>query len=581
MTEPESAATSHKVTAQDDSPATVGLMGRRRPSGKLELRWTNKDLALLSLEGGGYEWVAPHDRRVAEVRLLRDAGTVGEVSVERARDNLLIRGDALHALTGLNSLPEFAAEIEGRVKLCYIDPPFNTGQAFTAYEDNLDHSIWLTMMRDRLKQLAELMSPDGSVWVHLDDKHIHEARLLLDAQFGREAFVASITWEKSDSPRMDAEFFSTRHDTILVYATGPDFAVNRFPDDELPEHYNKKDEQGKPYYLKPLRAMGGQGSTRAARPNLYFALKAPDGTDIYPKLENGGDGCWRWGQDKVKNEADRIEWVDGRNGWTPYYRIYWGGGTGRPPETIWPHSEVGSNRTSKKEIKKLFPDGDAFDTPKPEALLERIIFLASDPGDLVLDFFGGSGTTAAVAHKMGRRWITVESLRETIDKFIAPRLRMVVEGDDPGGVTKATGWSGGGGFRVLDVAPSMYEDDDGIAVLAPWTATDHSLGEAVAAQLGFEFEDDMPFCGRQGRKRLAVVDGFADLALAELLIDMLDKDEKLALYATSLDPELPVVLRRKHRGSSAHLVPTDILTGYATRSAWRVSVADPEEKADD
>ncbi len=574
MTDPESAVTSHKVTAEDDSPATVELMGRRRPSGKLALSWTNKDLALLSLEGGGYEWVAPHDRRVAEVRLLRDAGTIGDVSTERVTDNLLVRGDALHALTTLNSLPEFTAAIKGKVKLCYIDPPFNTGQAFEDYDDNLDHSIWLTMMRDRLRQIAPLMASDGSVWVHLDDKHVHECRLLMDAQFGRENFVAAVIWEKVYSPRMDAKQFSSSHDTILVYVKESGWRPNQITTTPDESQFNFVDaESGRRYRRRSLRKEG-KNSLRSDRPNLWFPIAAPDGSEVWPVKPDGTESCWRWGKETYEERKGELIWVEGDNGMQPYIVQWMAETSTRPPETIWSQLDVGHSQEAKNEIKALFPSARPFDTPKPERLLERIIYLATEPGDLVLDCFGGSGTTAAVAHKMGRRWITVEAQRDTVDTFTAPRLRKVVAGEDLGGVTNMHWWLGGGGFRVLEVAPSMYEDDDGVAVLAPWTASDHNLSETVAAQLGFEFEDDMPFCGRLNRKRLAVVDGFADMALAELLIDMLGTDERLALYATSLDPELPAQLRRRHRGSSAHLVPTDILSGYSTRSTWRVSVAD-------
>jgi adenine-specific DNA-methyltransferase len=219
------------------------------------------------------------------------------------------------------------------------------------------------------------------------------------------------------------------------------------------------------------------------------------------------------------------------------------------------------------------------DTPKPERLMERIIQIGSNPGDIVLDCFAGSGTTAAAAHKMGRRWVTSEWEQETIDSFTAPRLRMVVEGEDPDGITEAVGWKGGGGFRVLDVAPSIFDDDGGVVVLADWV-TAGELSEAVAAQLGFAYELDTPFCGRHGKVRLAVIDGHADKATVRLLVKALDKGEKLSLCATSLDPEAGELLKKLSRGSQARVVPQDILLAYRTPSAWRVSVADQREAAE-
>ena len=201
--------------------------------------------------------------------------------------------------------------------------------------------------------------------------------------------------------------------------------------------------------------MGGQGDTRVARPTLYYAIEAPDGTEVYPKKQDGTDGAWRWKKEKVEAEKDRLEWVDGRNGWTPYYRIYAAENSTRPPETIWTHGEVGSNRTAKAEIKAVLPEVEAFATPKPERLIQRILEIGTQPGDLVLDFFVGSGTTAAVAHKMGRRYIAVEQM-DYINTVTVPRLRKVI-GGEPGGISKAQNWTGGGVFLYFE----MKEDNAG------------------------------------------------------------------------------------------------------------------------
>ena len=302
-------------------------------TGRLELTWTNKDKALLSSPDGGYEWVPPTDHRVSEVRLLHTVDSAGATTEHRATENLLIRGDALHGLRALNELPEFATEHVGRVRVVYIDPPFNTGQAFADYDDALEHSVWLTMLRDRLNQIKPLLAPDGTVWVHLDDTEVHRARSVLDEVFGADRHVATVIWEKTDSPRMDAAGFSVRHDTILVYAAGESPMIHQLASTR--SNANRVDEHGRPYYLKPLRASGGQGATRAARPNLYFAMIAPDGGEVFPKLPDGGDGAWRWGSEKVERDNSLIEWIDGRSGWNPYYRIFEQEDATRPPETIW------------------------------------------------------------------------------------------------------------------------------------------------------------------------------------------------------------------------------------------------------
>jgi adenine-specific DNA-methyltransferase len=398
---------------------------------RLELIWPNKERRLLAHGDDTYELVDPADWRVSEVHPLHYVETVGDAD----SGNLLIQGDALHALTALTSLPDLAERYLGQVRLVYIDPPFNTGQTFRHYDDAVEHSVWLTMLRDCLVQIRRLLTPDGSVWVHLDDTEVHRARCVLDEVFGAENFVASVIWEKTDSPRMDADGFSVRHDTILVYRRSKLTRIRQLPSTK--SHANRVDEEGRRYYLNPLRARGGQGSTRAARPTLYYPLTAPDGTEVYPKLPDGGDGAWRWSRKKYETEKHRVDWIKGRNGWTPNYRIYEAEDATRPPETIWPFSEVGSTRTSAREVKELL-DGRAFSTPKPEQLLARIIKLASDPGDIVLDCFAGSATTAAVAHKMGRRWVAVERSKETVEHYIVPRLRKVIEGEDLGGVSTAT-----------------------------------------------------------------------------------------------------------------------------------------------
>ena len=219
--------------------------------------------------------------------------------------NMLIEGDNLDALKAL--LPYYA----GQVKCVFIDPPYNTGSAFEHYDDNIEHSQWLSMMYPRLELLRELLSEDGSIWVTLDDNEAHYFKVVVDEIFSRRNFVANVVWEKADSPRMDADYFSTRHDHLLVYAKNKTkVTMRRLADtsDVLPRHYDRTDEAGRPYYLKPLRAMGGQGETREARPTLYYPLTAPDGSEVFPKLQNGRDGAWRWSQAKADTEAHRIEW---------------------------------------------------------------------------------------------------------------------------------------------------------------------------------------------------------------------------------------------------------------------------------
>ena len=403
-------------------------------------------------------WIGKEETPRLEPRVLLEDQDLSyharkRVSEKDIFDNILIHGDNLLALRALEQ--EFA----GQVKCVFIDPPYNTGSAFSSYDDGLEHSIWLGLMRDRLVCLRRLLSDEGTLWVTLDDHEAHYFKVLCDEIFGRNNFIGTVIWEKSDSPRMDARFFSSRHDFLLVYAKDVSKAqIKRLSVEELPKHYNKVDNAGTPYYLKPLRAMGGE-DRREDRPTLYFAMKDPDGNEVVPTRQDGSDGRWRWSSERVERDADAIEWVSGRDGWKPYYRVYAKSKlTARPIETIWTHAEVGSNRTSKAEIKALFGE-KAFDTPKPEALIARIISVSTGRGDLVLDSFLGSGTTAAVAQKLQRRWIGIEVL-DHARTLVLPRITKVIDGEDEGGATTSCGWQGGGGFRFYNLAPSLLEKDN-------------------------------------------------------------------------------------------------------------------------
>lgn len=396
------------------------------------------------------DWVnksqAKEATREVPYHLLKQEGTYGEPS-----ENLLIQGDNLLALKAL--VPFFA----GRVKCVFIDPPYNTQSAFEHYDDRLEHSQWLSMMYPRLVLLRELLRDDGSIWITVDDNEAHYLKVLMDEVFGRRNFVANVIWEKSDSPKMDSQYFSSRHDHLLVYGRVIEKLKLRRIAVEGQSHYNRVDAEGRRYYTKPLRAMGSGEDTRAARPSMFFPLTAPDGQEVLPMKPDGTEGRWRWGPDRVRQEGDRIDWVQGRNGWAPYYRIYEETSAGRPPETIWPHSLVGSNRTSKAEVKALFGTETTFTTPKPEGVIAHLLKIATDAGDLVLDSFLGSGTTAAVAHKMGRKFIGIE-MGEHARTHCLPRLERVAAGEQ-GGVSEEVGWQGGGGFRFCTLGEAAFDSD--------------------------------------------------------------------------------------------------------------------------
>jgi adenine-specific DNA-methyltransferase len=498
-------------------------------TGRLELTWTNKDQRLLASEDGSYEWVPPSDYRVAEVRLLRDAGVVGDVKSERdrAQDNLLIQGDALNALTSLIELPEFAREYVGKVRLAYLDPPFNTQQSFLHYDDALEHSVWLTVLRDRLTQIKTLLSTEGSVWVHCDDSEQAYLKVMMDEVFGRDNFIATVIWQKIHARNNSAQHFSADHDYIVVFAKDKNsWSRNRIDRTEASDSdfWNPDDDPRGLWRRSDLTASHAYGEGK-------YEVVGPHGNRFVPR-----EGRW-WSVSRESFDSllqdDRIWWGRDQRSF-PFRKRFESELLGLVPTTIWLHDEVGDNREAKGEVTRLFGRQAIFATPKPERLLRKIIHIASDPGDVVLDCFLGSGTTAAVAHKMGRRWVGVEML-ETYEQFAVPRVRRVIEGTDPGGVSGMTSWNGGGGFRMLEVAPSMFTEAHGQVFLSEW-ATNGQLAEATAAQLHYAYDFDPPFCGRRGRSRLAVIDGLVSEGVIRLLVGALADDERIVVAGTAVDP---------------------------------------------
>jgi adenine-specific DNA-methyltransferase len=530
----------------------------QRYEGRLELTWTNKDLRLLATDDGGYRWLPAADYRIAEVRLLHDVTTVGDCrpNTERAADNLLIRGDALHALTSLVELPEFARRYAGKVKLCYIDPPFNTGQAFAHYDDALEHSVWLTMIRDRLRQVRDLLSAEGSVWVHLDDAEMAHCRVVMDEIFGRDNFVGVVIWQRRFDPRNTARHISLDHDYLLVFAR--DIAQCSFnqlarTEDMTAAYSNPDSDPRGPWRRGDLAARNPYSLGR-------YAIRTPSGRLI----EGPPSGSyWRVSEEKLRElDADgRIYW--GPKGESrPYIKRFLSEvSEGRVPGSVWSPEDVGFVRNGKEESRRIVDGGEPFATPKPERLLHRIITIGSDAGDIVLDPFLGSGTTAAVAHKLDRRWIGIEWSPETVATYALPRMRKVVEGLDSIGISDLVGWAGGGSFRVLDVAPSMFEEDGGLVVLSDWV-TNGKLAEATAAQLGYDFVAEPPFCGTKGRTRLAVVDGLVNDAVVRLLVGAAGPGYRIVVCGTGVDPAARATLKELRPGSTLRRIPASIIDEY-------------------
>lgn len=727
-------------------------------SGGLELTWTDKDKAILSTGDGQYDYtfVETSDYRVSEIRLLHFVDRVEAPTPpdrpdglpEPTEDNLLITGDAMHALDALNKIPEYAEKYANKVKLVYIDPPFNTGKTFDNYEDNIKHSIWLTLLRDRLRQIKPLLAADASVWVHLDDAEVHRCRAVMDEELGPENFVGTVIWGKADTSRNDAKQFSTDQDYLLVYSRSQNWRPNRLPRRAAQDAiYSSPDGDPHPWLAKPGHAPGAK-----THQGMVYAVQSPfTGDLLYPPA----GGCWRLGEERM--------WA-ALNEWAPYKRVllddvedraricdlpiedmrdveamlldvdsdkaqllaaekaagvlpevyFINDGSliqvkgykpeGLVPRTFWPFNAVGSNRNSKAETKRLFPGINPFDTPKPERLIQRVIHLATDPGDIVLDCFAGSGTTAAVAHKMGRRWITSELLPSTVNTYTKPRLVKLINGGDPGGVTvvkervaaagvslppgvepedaqkfqkvlrkvlrtadepvedepldddeaivaddpelmddeseqpieppspltisldtelrkvlraakksgdspldeaetkaltgllrkvaeaelttlditksvrsailqrtktadrKTTMWHGGGGFSHFEVGPSMFEEIDGVIVLADW-ATRGELAKAMCAQLEARYEPNGIFAAHKGSVRYVVIDGLVGEGTVASILDQVPVGEVVQVWATQYDDEAATKLRRERPGSRLEAIPDSVLDSYRHKAA--------------
>lgn len=657
---------------------------------RLQLTWYNKDKALIPTESGryGYSWVDPEDPRYCETHFLETDGYVegkqapsedgafySEMAdLEPQSDNLLIKGESGDVLEALTRIPELARKYVGKVKLVYIDPPFNTANAFSAYEDNLEHSIWLTMMRDRLLNLRQLMSNDGTIWVHIDDVEVHRIRLLLDEVFGSGNFLSEIAWEKTFKPRNDKkeqEGFSSRHDMILVYSKSDSVTWNRLPRTAAMDaaYKNPDNDPLGAWTSAPATANKGDGAG-----GMCYAIQSPlSGKMLRPPK----GGHWRFGQEdmfkwlsewapcrfedlhdeeiRANNEGIPIEKVKvgipaivldctpeeaktlaeskmNSGEWPRIYLTSTGGfrsksylasKPGKVPEDWWPYKDVGSNDEAKNEIKALFENEIPFDTPKPERLLQRIIHIATVPGDLVLDCFAGSGTTAAVAQKMGRRWVTCELIERVFDTYTLPRLTKVVEGTDLGGISVTKGeriaaqgidlpdgvtpdsaaeftkvlnklvaaneelknnstvktlkklvkttnspdvinWRGGGGFRIAHLSETCFDYDPVLdRVVVTERGTGRALIASVAANLGFDLLEESEsevFDGIRGNMLLKVVEGPLTADLAEWIVAQTNSNRPVTIAATSVIDGTREALRKSRKGSRVIAIPDDIFT---------------------
>lgn len=439
-------------------------------------------------------WIGKEKRPKLEPRILLEDSEKSYHAAHRVSDNdifdnRLIFGDNLLALKALEQ------EFSGKVKCVFIDPPYNTGSAFTHYDDGLEHSIWLGLMRDRLEVIKGLLAEDGSLWITIDDNEAHYLKVLCDEVFGRSNFVANLAWHKRVSPANDAKFFSGDFDHILVYARQKDvWRPNRLAknDSQLANYKNPDSDPRGPWNSSAYTC----AKTADERPNLYYPIINPNtGTEVFPSRTR----VWAYDRNTHQKNVENnlIYWGKDGRATMPRIKKFLSGSKPVVPRSIWSYDEAGHNQESRLEIDRLFP-GDPFTTPKPERLLKRVLEIATNPGDLVLDSFAGSGTTGAVAHKMDRRWIMVE-LGEHCNTHIIPRLKKVIDGEDKGGISESVKWEGGGGFRYYRLAPTLIVNDRwGNPIINP-ELNAAMLAEALAKLEGFTYAPSETHWWQHGR----------------------------------------------------------------------------------
>jgi len=438
-------------------------------------------------------WIGKDERPRLEPRILLEEADKSyhaktHVTDHDIFDNILIHGDNLLALKALEQ------EYAGKVKCVFIDPPYNTGSAFEHYDDGLEHSLWLSLMRDRLELLKRLLSCDGSLWITIDDNEAHYLKVLCDEIFGRANFVANVVWQKKYTVSNDAKWLAETHDHVLIYAKNKEsWRPNRLERTAaMDSRYRNPDNHPKgPWKATPLYAKRTGSEKEQA-----FSFKFKNGVVWTPPRGTSP----RFPADALREMDENNEiWFGSDGDSNPSRKTFLRElKLSEPPApTVWLHTDTGNNHEAREEVKAINPD-DAFATPKPEKLLKRVIALATDPGDLVLDSFAGSGTTGAVAHKMGRRWIMIE-LGDHCETHVLPRLKKVVDGTDDGGITDVVEWKGGGGFRYYNLAPSLLEKDAwGNWVIAKGYDP-AKLAQAVCKLMGFFYQPDETHYWMQGR----------------------------------------------------------------------------------
>lgn len=496
---------------------------------KLELTWIGKDEEPLAVEPRLLIETSKHS--FGEV----ETGTL--LNGKPWKGNMLIHGDNLLALKALEQ--DFA----GQVKCIYIDPPYNTGNAFEHYDDNLEHSLWLSLMYHRILFLYKLLAKDGVLFINLDENEHAYCKVICDEIFGRTNYVGDLIWQKRKGGGNDSRYFAIDHDYILVYAkdkskeTHSRWYVSQ--SEEYQKRYKETDEEGKRFFWDTVARNGLKNA-------IPVSIKCPDGTLLNINSQKSQATI----EEGLKNGQVRL--VRSKKGWTLHHRVYMSGM--QVLRSVL--TDVGTNKSAGDESVALFGK-NTFDYPKPEALIERILELTTNPGDLVLDSFLGSGTTAAVAHKMGRRWIGVE-LGDHAYTHCAVRMRKVIEGEQ-GGISKSQNWKGGGGFKFYELAPSLLNHDKYGNLVINKEYNADMLAAAMAKHQGFTYSPDAELYWKQGHSSehdfIFTTTQLLTIEMLESIHEQLDENESLLICCSKFQPGC----RDKHANITIKKIPKVLL----------------------
>jgi len=437
-----------------------------------------------------------------------------------SKDNLIIKGNNLITLHSISKV------FTNKVKLIYIDPPYNTGSDGFNYNDSFNHSTWLTFMRNRLEIAKELLREDGSIWINIDDKESHYLKVLSDEIFGRENFVINFIWQKKYSPANDAKWFSDTHDHILVFAKSKQlFKPNLLPrSEEMNKRYSNPDGDIRGPW-KP-----GGFSVKTYSKEYDYTIETPSGKTVHPPKGS----CWQTSKENyLKKLADNRIWFGPKGNSKPQLKQFLNEvRQGVVAKSIWSYDEAGHNQVSRSEIIKLFGDF-VFETPKPEKLLKRIIELSTNKDDLVLDFFLGSGTTVAVAHKMKRRYIGIDQM-DYIEEVAVNRLKKVIKGEQ-GGISAEVNWIEGGSFKYMELLKLNMDYLDRLNNLKSENELQDLFHTVLKSPfLNYRFADILT---------VGIEDHFNDLSYEDkrkLIIDLLDKNNLYVSFSEIEDKDYGV-----------------------------------------